>query len=198
MKNTGKEHHSFREWIGIAGYALAELLRKLLPLLRKGICGLFGLLDLCLSFLWYGLIRAVCLVSPAAAEKLNGLGRVWDKLPVKVSKSAVLLAAAALVMAAASFGGAAPEGGSGSGSNVWSRDRDTFSPSFLNDCVFCTDGKETCTACDGKRGKYVYGSTPNYSGSTSGNTSHQTWQSCSKCSGTGRQSCSHCGGDGKR
>ncbi len=195
MKNTDKEGRSFGDWVRILCYALLELLRKLLPLLWKGFCGLLRLLDVCLSLLWYGLIRLVCLISPKAADKLNQVSKVWDILPEKLPKSAILLTFAFLVVMAVSTG---ESGGATSGSNFWDRDRDTFTPSFLNDCVFCTDGKETCSACDGKRGKYVYGSTPNYSGSTSTNTSHQTWQSCSKCSGTGRQTCSHCGGDGKR
>ncbi len=194
MKNTDKERHSLWDWIRIIGYALFELLGKLLPLLWKGIRALFRLLDLFLSFLWYGLIRLVCLISPTAADKLNRLDRFWNWLPAKLPKSAVLLAVTALVAAALSFA-SVPSDSTGS-SNFWDRDRTTFTPSFVSNCVFCTDGKETCSACDGKRGKYVYGSTPNYSGSTSASTSHQTWQSCSKCNGTGKQTCSHCGGDG--
>ncbi len=195
MKKTEKEHRSLWDWLRILGYAFVELLRRVTPILWRALCGVFRLLDVCLSFLWSGLIRLVCLISPTAADKLNSVSKIWNILPEKLPKSAILLTFAFLVIMASGTG---ETGGVTTGSNFWDRDRDTFTPSFLNDCVFCTDGKETCSACDGKRGKYVYGSTPNYSGSTGASTSHQTWQSCSKCGGTGKQSCSHCGGDGKR
>ncbi len=195
MKKTEKERRSLWDWLRILGYAFAELLRRATPILWRAVCGLLRLLDVCLSLLWSGLIRLVCLISPTAADKLNNVSKVWNILPEKLPKSAIFLTFAFLVVMASGTG---ETGSAATGSNFRNRDRDTFTPSFLNDCVFCTDGKETCSACDGKRGKYVYGSTPNYSGSTSASTSHQTWQSCSKCGGTGRQSCSHCGGDGKR
>lgn len=65
-------------------------------------------------------------------------------------------------------------------------------------CPFCNDGKETCSACNGNKGKWVYdNSTPNYSGKNSWNNSAKTWEPCTKCGGTGEQDCTHCGGDGE-
>lgn len=57
------------------------------------------------------------------------------------------------------------------------------------------DGKVTCSRCSGSGGKYVYVSSPNYSGSS--RTSSSKWEYCSKCRGGGTQSCGTCGGDGK-
>lgn len=65
-------------------------------------------------------------------------------------------------------------------------------------CTKCHGEKTvTCTACDGKQGKYVFSSTPNYSGSTSGSKSGQTWEKCRKCNGTGSMTCPRCNGTGK-
>ncbi len=133
---------------------------------------------------------------------------VWDRfvaeLPVRLPKKLTLIAIIALIVLNTAVGGGAGSSGSDSGSNggggssIFSSGRTSFSPSFSSNCVFCSDGKVTCTACDGDKGKYVYGSVANYSGSTSPNTTTRTWQSCSKCHGSGKQSCTHCGGDGKR
>ena len=63
-------------------------------------------------------------------------------------------------------------------------------------CTKCGgDGKVSCSRCSGSGGKYVYVSTPNYSGRSK--TSGRKWENCSKCRGGGTQSCSKCGGDGK-
>ncbi len=65
-------------------------------------------------------------------------------------------------------------------------------------CPFCDDGKDECSRCDGDGGKYVYsGSTANYSGSIGGSKAVRTWESCSKCHGSGEVDCTRCGGDGE-
>lgn len=63
------------------------------------------------------------------------------------------------------------------------------------DCNKCrSSGKTECTACDGDGGKYVYVSSPNYSGSSK--TTSRKWEDCSKCHGTGKQDCKQCNGYG--
>lgn len=63
-------------------------------------------------------------------------------------------------------------------------------------CTKCGgDGKVPCSRCNGSGGKYVYSSTPNYSGKSK--TTARTWENCNKCHGSGTQDCSVCGGDGK-
>lgn len=62
--------------------------------------------------------------------------------------------------------------------------------------VGCSFGKVKCRSCDGAGGKYVYSSTPNYSGKGSSNVG-STWESCRKCYGSGKVDCTTCGGDGK-
>lgn len=60
----------------------------------------------------------------------------------------------------------------------------------------CDNGKIECDRCDGKGGKYIYDhSTPNYTGKSAPTTS-KTWQTCSKCGGSGSMDCPTCGGDG--
>ena len=89
-------------------------------------------------------------------------------------------------------------GGSSSGSSSLGGSSRSSSSSATRTkrCTKCGgDGKVNCSRCNGSGGKYVYGSTPNYSGKSK--TTTRTWENCSKCRGSGTQDCSVCGGDGK-
>ncbi|MBR5232322.1 MAG: hypothetical protein IKW00_08795 [Clostridia bacterium] len=93
-------------------------------------------------------------------------------------------------------------GQSGSGGNddfFSGNDKKSSGGTRTKNCsaVGCDRGKVKCRSCDGQGGKYVYSSSPNYSGSKSGSRVGSTWESCRKCYGSGKVDCSTCGGDGK-
>lgn len=85
---------------------------------------------------------------------------------------------------------------SSSGSSSWSSSSSSSQRVRTKRCTKCGgDGKVSCSRCNGSGGKYVYVSSPNYSGRSK--TTSRKWESCSKCRGGQTQSCSTCGGDGK-
>ncbi len=170
---------------------------KLLPLIAKGGKAAWPFVQR----LWEKLPKGL---TGALRTFGSFMGELWDriaaKLPFRVSRKAALITLAVLVVVvSASVGGVARGGSSGSGGStyIWSSS-DSSSSSFSPrvNCVFCSGGKTTCTACSGSGGRYEYGSVANYSGSTTANTTTRTWQNCSKCHGSGEQTCTHCGGSG--
>lgn len=91
-------------------------------------------------------------------------------------------------------------GSSGSSSSSSSSNSSGSSSSGKSErkCYKCSgDGDITCTNCNGRGGKEVRESVPNYSGSTSGPKYSTTWENCYKCHGSGEITCTNCGGDGK-
>lgn len=77
-----------------------------------------------------------------------------------------------------------------------SREQPTY-PELLKSCPACDGyGRIDCTSCNGKGGREVRKSTPNYSGSTKGPTYYTTMEPCSICGGSGKKICTRCGGSG--
>lgn len=69
---------------------------------------------------------------------------------------------------------------------------------LFKECSNCRGrGKITCTACDGKGGREVRKSVPNYSGSLEGPENYTVIDPCAICAGRGEVTCPYCGGTGK-
>lgn len=94
-----------------------------------------------------------------------------------------------------SFNGGASRSGSGGGTD-WDSMPSVQKPEVR--CSRCNGkGEITCSRCDGKKGKYEYGQTGNYGGSTSPNNGSKRWVNCDKCHGSGMMTCPYCNGSGK-
>lgn len=97
-------------------------------------------------------------------------------------------------------GGSGSSGGGGSSSSSSSghNPAENWNAGVKVKCYKCNgSGTIACTNCDGKGYKETYVTVPNYSGSTSPNTSSKSKETCYKCHRSGTITCPRCNGEGK-
>ena len=128
----------------------------------------------------------------ARGEAVIYLCATFDSAPYEYEALAAVRMEAAQADPSGGSGSSSGSSSSGSSSGGSTGSRPRIRCTFIG----CDNGKVECSACDGDGGKWVYdNSTPNYSGGRPSGGS-RTWQSCSKCHGTGETDCTRCGGDG--